>query len=166
MLMTKLNFSCCCFYALVIYTEGEKKSNASEGSVMEYMQGLVTSVDHQDIDFEMVESLLLDGADINFIAEDTGQCVMHEVAANWDTEVAEFFVSKGANIKMKDNNGRTPLHIAASSNHVKIMEWLLDHEADIEAETFQELQTPFHYAARYNSVEALELLFDKGGMCI
>ena len=88
---------------------------------------------------------------------------MHEVASNWDTEVADFFFKKGARVIVKDNNGRTPLHVAAASNHVEMIKWLLDHDADIEAETFQEQQTPFHYAARYNSVEALELLFDKGG---
>ena len=105
--------------------------------------------------------MLLDGADVNYICEDTGQSVVHEVAANWDTEVADFFLNRGGDIMLKDKYGRTPLHIAASMNHVKMIEWLVSHNVDIEAETFDERQTPFHYAARYNSVEALELLFDK-----
>ncbi len=143
----------------------EKISACRSDTLLEYMQNLSISADHRDINFDYVDSLLLKGARINDTSKE-GQSVMHEVASNWDTEVADFFFKKGACLTLKDNNGRTPLHMAASSNHVKMIEWLVDHEADIEAETIQELQTPFHYAARYNSVESLELLFDKGGKVI
>ena len=60
-----------------------------------------------------------------------GQSLMHEVAREWNTDVAVYLKSKGANIDIPDNWGRTPLFVAASSNHYKMVEWLI-HNGGID----------------------------------
>ena len=91
---------------------------------------------------------------------------MHEIAAHWDKTVADYLFKKGLDIHLRDKSGRTPLHVAASTNHVEIVEWLANHGADLAAKTYVEEQTPLHYAARYDAVESLQVLVSKGGKCI
>ena len=54
-----------------------------------------------------------------------GQSIMHEVAREWDTGLAHWLFSQGAPIDVEDNWGRTPLFVAASSNHVPMVKWLI-----------------------------------------
>ena len=88
---------------------------------------------------------------------------MHEIAAHWDKSVADYLLKRGLDIHHKDGEGRTPLHVAASTNHVEIVEWLADQGAELRARTNIEQQTPLHYAARYDSIQAIQILVDKGG---
>lgn len=90
---------------------------------------------------------------------------MHEIAAHWDKNVADYLLKRGLDIYLKDKDGVTPLHVAASANHVEIVEWLADQGAELKARTNVEEQTPLHHAARYDSVRAMRILFDRGGMC-
>ena len=117
----------------------------------------------EDIDFDTMEQLLATGAHINATCKATGRCVMHEVAANWNSSVAEYLLGKGVDIHLRDWAGRTPLHVAASTNHTDMLEWLLERGAELEARTTTEKQTPLHLAARSDSVEAMRILIDKGG---
>lgn len=91
---------------------------------------------------------------------------MHIVARNWDVMIAEFLREKGIDVCHADLVGRTPLHVAASSNHYDMVEWLVSHGADMEAKTTIQRQTPVHYAARNDSVLALEVLIQNGGLCM
>ena len=126
---------------------------------MECLSSLTT----EDIDFAVLERLLEGGEDINGISEATGQCIMHEVAANWDKSVAEFFLQKGANIHLKDCEGKTPLHVASSTDHAEMVEWLIENGAELEPRTTIEEQTPLHHAARYDAVQAMKILIEGGG---
>lgn len=117
----------------------------------------------EDIDFAVLERILERGEDINTISEAAGQCIMHEVAANWDKSVAEFFFKKGSDIHLKDKEGKTPLHVAASTDHADMVEWLLENGAELEPKTSVEMQTPLHHAARYDAIKAMEILIQKGG---
>lgn len=136
--------------------------NFTIGELLAYFQELTFSSD--DIDFAAIDHFLENGSDINATCESTGGNIMHEVAAHWDKSVAEYLVQRGLDIHQRDREGRTPLHVAASTNHVEIIEWLADQEAQLEARTLVEKQTPLHHAARYDSVQAMRILMDKGGM--
>ncbi|XP_072012894.1 protein phosphatase 1 regulatory subunit 12C isoform X5 [Engystomops pustulosus] len=48
-------------------------------------------------------------------------------------EVVEFLVNHGANVNQADNEGWTPLHVAASCGYMEIAEYLLKHSANIAA---------------------------------
>lgn len=91
---------------------------------------------------------------------------MHVVAAHWDKGVADYLLQRGLNVHQRDKDGKTPLHVAASTNHVEIVEWLADQGAELEARTTIEKQTPLHHAARYDSVGAMQVLVDKGGIVV
>jgi WD40 repeat protein len=67
------------------------------------------------IDFNRVQSLLADGADVNAKAAGTGCTPLH-VAAMWgDIRLARLLVSHGANVNARCDKGGTPLDYAGMS---------------------------------------------------
>ena len=54
----------------------------------------VSNHDNDTFDFEFVQSLLKNGADIN-ATDKYGQTVFHEVARSWHADVAEFLITNG-----------------------------------------------------------------------
>lgn len=68
----------------------------------------------------------------------------------------------GANINQQDQYGRAPLHVAAAVDYTEMIEFLLQHHADIDITTGGELQTPIHFAAKNDACQALKLLIDYG----
>ena len=122
----------------------------------------LSSSPSEDIDFQLMEQFLANGADIN-AATETGATIIHDVASNWDVTVAEFLFERGANIHAVNSNGQTPLHLAASTDHIEMVRWLLQKGAHLDTVTSEEFQTPIHYAARNDSLEALQVLIENGG---
>ena len=112
---------------------------------------------------ERIEALLEQGADPQYASEESGQTLLHVVAANYGREIADLINDMIGNIDIRDNHGRTPLHTAASTNNSEMVEWLLDHCANLEMKTASEHQTPLHYAARYDSIHAIKILLQAGG---
>ena len=131
------------------------------GNLLDYMKDLSSS--NQDMDFAIMDQLLAEGANINITCENTGGCLMHEVAAHWDTGVADYLLERGLDVHQQDRDGRTPLHVAASTNHTQMLRWLIEKGAELEGKTHSEQQTPLHLAARHDSVEAMQILIEKGG---
>ena len=75
------------------------------------------------------------------------------------------------------NNNRTPLHIAAMKDFIKVGELLISKGADINAKDIiyqimgkqineknwnKNNEAPLHYAAEYDSIKIGELLISKG----
>ena len=54
-------------------------------------------------------------------------------------------------------NKQTLLHVAAAGGHVKIIEMLIDAQADIAAKDIEN-RTPLHLAARNGRLEAVRCL--------
>lgn len=80
----------------------------------------------QELDFEFIEDLLREGADLNFM-DRYGQTVLHEVARIWHVDVAKFVLENGGDVNSADDYGRTPLHVAAAVDYPEMVEFLVSN---------------------------------------
>ena len=74
-------------------------------------------------------------------------------------ELMDWLIAQGADINVKDEYDRTPLHYHAQVNNVERVALLLEKGADIEAQDKYK-NTPLHFA-EYNT-EVAQLLIEKG----
>ena len=75
-------------------------------------------------------------------------------------DIFKLLVELGADLKVKDNLGKTPLHYAVVGGNGEIVEELLNRGAPLsEADKFG--KTPVHYAIANRNTEALRLFFSK-----
>ena len=54
------------------------------------------------------------------------------MARAWHPDVAKFLVDHGANVSQADNYGRTPLHVAAAVDFVDMVNFLIEHNGEID----------------------------------
>jgi ankyrin repeat protein len=73
-------------------------------------------------------------------------------------ELVRKLVARGADV---NKTGWTPLHYAATSGHVAIIEFLLEQHAYIDAESPNKT-TPLMMAAHYGTSQAVKLLLESG----
>ncbi|EAY10973.1 ankyrin repeat protein, putative [Trichomonas vaginalis G3] len=92
--------------------------------------------------------------------DDVNKCFLYSAWLDIPS-LLEYFLSHGANINEKDENGRTALHIAAIYNSKETAELLISHGANIN-EKDENGRTALHIAAIYNSKETAELLISHG----
>lgn len=108
-------------------TNSKGDSLASCRALIVYFSKLAKSRDDNEIiDLNFVDSLLQNGADINF-SDKHGQTVMHEISRGWHTDVARFAIQHGANVNKADFHGRTPLHLAAAVDYDDMVEFLVQN---------------------------------------
>ena len=100
---------------------------ASRALIIYFAKLARASLEHeQELDFEFIEGLLREGADLNF--EDRyGQTVLHEVARIWHVDVAKFVLENGGHVNRADDYGRTPLHVAAAVDYPEMVEFLVSN---------------------------------------
>jgi len=104
---------------------------------------------------EMVELLILNGANVNSKNED-GWTPLHDAATK---EVAELLIAKGADLDAKDKDNWTPLHKAAFGGHMEIVELLIAEGADVNAKG-EDGWTPLNIT---HDPETIDLLRKHGG---
>ena len=71
------------------------------------------------------------------------------------------FIANGAQINIKDINGKTPMHYFANEARIEAFECLLENGAEIDAKDFRG-STPLHYAVIEGNFEMVKLLIDHG----
>lgn len=62
------------------------------------------------------------------------------------TNPSEYCIKEKADIDVKDENGRTPLHLACMNKHFEIAKILIENGADVNV-IDNEGKTPLHYAS-------------------
>ncbi|XP_049635011.1 ankyrin repeat domain-containing protein 7 [Suncus etruscus] len=74
---------------------------------------------------------------------------------------ATIFLQYGADPNLVDSNGNTPLHYAACSKNISLVEKLLNYKANLEAQN-EDGYTPFLLAVLKNNETMVEFLLHKG----
>lgn len=93
-----------------------------------------------------------------------GQSFLHELAREGDVLSAEVIIAAGAETDLPDDEGRRPLHEAASSGRLDMVKLLLKHGALLDAPI-----APFGYTALYLAVqqsryETVRYLIERGAL--
>ena len=133
--------------------------SAASRTLLIYFAKMARKSNTETVDYSFLCSRLQSGACID-VCDRHGPTVLHEVARNWCTDVARFFISNGVDMNKVDHWGSSPLHLSASVNHHKMVEFLIMNKANSTARTKGDEQTPIHYAAKYNAVASLRVLVD------
>ncbi|XP_023234600.1 protein phosphatase 1 regulatory subunit 16A-like isoform X1 [Centruroides vittatus] len=76
-------------------------------------------------------------------------------------EDLEWIVENGGDIEYKDNQGATPLHVAAANGYLSVVEYLLENNVSTEV-VDDDLWQPIHAAACWGHPDVIELLVQFG----
>ena len=106
---------------------------------------------------DMVDFLIQSRADI----EKVGMHHRTPIYYAADEEAAELLINAGSKINIQDDEGLTPLHLAAKNGFLDVAEILIRHGANVNAIDNQK-QTPLHKAAEDGQDEMCQLLLENG----
>lgn len=128
----------------------------------------------------LLKLLLENGANTEARINDNEQTVLHLAAEGGDEAAARLLLHKGAHLRIQkdvmqplpweiknlcadvssvDCHGYMPLHLTARAGHVKLVELLLDSDANINA---QNSVTPLYLAAKHDKESVVALLLKRG----
>lgn len=97
-------------------------------------------------DMKKVERFLNENPELLNVGDASqGRAPLHWAAFGGDAKLVGFLISKGANVHAKDNDGQTPLHLAATP---EVAQLLVERGSDVTARDNYG-RTPLHYAAYY-----------------
>ena len=86
---------------------------------------------------------------------------LREAIREGDIEAVQQHLVAGADVNAKDEEGLTPLHLAASWGHKEVAELLIDNGADVNVKSGFG-QPPLRWAAGNEGSQVAELLIAKG----
>jgi ankyrin repeat protein len=114
---------------------------------------------------EIVELLLNNGADISALGGPYGN-IYNIAAFEGHTDLLDLLLAKSTgSCDPRDNQGRTPLHLAARGGHIVVVERLLEHGLDVNAKDSRGDQV-ISYAASGASVAIVCRILDHPSLCI
>lgn len=116
----------------------------------------------------LVESVLMQGADIRAASSEDGAGAMHHAAAVGDASRAEnlaVLLRYGMSIEAQTENGERPMHFAAGSGHIEALDCLKNAGAKINAKSMAG-RTPLFTAAMKDKVECAEWLLENAGAAV
>lgn len=110
-------------------------------------------------ELETLEQLVLNGADVNYQAEN-GWCLLFEFVSLNLTKELKFFADK-LTMDTVDTKGRTALFWAIYHNHTESVRTLLELEYNVHKNVHPSLPA-LHYAVYKGNSEIVQLLLDRG----
>ena len=80
----------------------------------------------------------------NLVEPKTGNSFLHSAAIENLPEMAKYFIDKGANKNLQNNEGNTPLHLALKCKNNKVIKILMDNKASLDIPNSKG-EIPFDY---------------------
>ena len=113
-------------------------------------------------DFNKVKRLISEGVYINY-GDDNGRTAFFHALAKYHYDIADYLLSKGANINARDNENQTLMHIICDNNYCKceLLEYLISHGANKDLKDIYG-QTPLHLACFSGTFQMVECLVSQG----
>lgn len=87
--------------------------------------------------------------------------ILWKAARSGDIKRVQSLISSGADVNSKNEDGLTPLHVAAVRGREAIVKLLIEQDADVTTKN-KDGQTLLHHVAREGHVNIVELLLDSG----
>ena len=84
--------------------------------------------------------------------------VLRSAVVKENAPMVKLLLEIGENPNSTELGNITLLHKAVRMGHLKIVQYLIDHGANVEAQTNGSMETPLHYAVKYSSEEMIEEL--------
>jgi len=110
----------------------------------------------------LINDLILLGANLDWQDEKYGKTSLHWATQYWgNVEIVRMLIDAGADVNLKDNNGDTPLHVAAKYGRVEIVRILINARANLDVQNNHD-ETPVHYAAMNGNPGIARMLIDAG----
>eukprot|EP00743_Colponemidia_sp_Colp-15_P006851 GILK01007388.1.p1 GENE.GILK01007388.1~~GILK01007388.1.p1 ORF type:complete len:315 (-),score=45.49 GILK01007388.1:242-1186(-) len=111
---------------------------------------------------DLVECLLANGANATIVDREHN-CCLHSVFVSEGRESAkrplvEALIAAGCPVQLQNRDGVSPLHLAAQTGYVRLVQLLLERGAVVNTTT-NAGDTCMHFATKANSVELMDLLY-------
>jgi ankyrin repeat protein len=111
--------------------------------------------------FEMYLFLDKIGVTANIVGAN-GRNPLHTISSNSDDlETLKFFIDKGVDVNLKDNDGHSPFMNAVSRNNLEIVKYLFTYVKDINAKD-ENGRSALAFAINSNDMAIAEFLIEKG----
>ncbi len=111
--------------------------------------------------YECALLLIEAGACINLKTPRGGHTALHYASGNGFEQIALLLVKNGADLNIKDSYDYSPIHNAASWNHLGIARALISRKADINSRNIRG-STPLHMAVWEEHTDMAKLLIEMG----
>lgn len=111
---------------------------------------------------DIVMLLIENGVDVKNDKDNTGGTPFLHAVFQENYEIAKILIMNGSNVNAKGYMDITPLHLALSRGHKKLIKLLLENGADVNSQEKTEGVTPLHLALTRLDEEIIRLLLAQG----
>ena len=122
---------------------------------------LMLAFNQQQVHMECIQTLVNDRSSLNQQVTD-GATALHMACYLGHYNLVEYLLSKGADARIADGEGRLPIHWATHPSNPKSIQFIANRHPHIVNATDDANMTPLMWAAFHNQIACLSLLLSLG----